>query len=333
MAIQRRQIQNGLLHNSAAAYYAAIELHNKPNMPYRYQSVVLLMVNAWELLLKAYIRKYTKTKVEKNGGTTIEFSKAVDATLHSLGGEDYRRFASAADNLRLLSEYRNDFAHYYGSDVEPVLLGLLAKASISYIEFRQAYFPKSRFIDPNLFILPLGFKMPFHPEVIFDPRTANVKLSDEAVAFINSVASSAKRLNDEGIEESVLVSFDVALTNVKQVKNADIVAAVKEGGIPITKEKRVRVVDDPGAAPVMLSDDEFYERYPLSYHQLTEKCRSLIPGFLENQRYHAIRRKYVENDPQCCGCKSLDKEKKNTRKYFSQDAVDRVKKHWQEHSE
>lgn len=236
MAIQRRQIQNGLLHNSAAAYYAAIELHNKPNMPYRYQSVVLLMVNAWELLLKAYIRKYTKTKVEKNGGTTIEFSKAVDATLHSLGGEDYRRFASAADNLRLLSEYRNDFAHYYGSDVEPVLLGLLAKASISYIEFRQAYFPKSRFIDPNLFILPLGFKMPFHPEVIFDPRTANVKLSDEAVAFINSVASSAKRLNDEGIEESVLVSFDVALTNVKQVKNADIVAAVKEGGIPITKK-------------------------------------------------------------------------------------------------
>lgn len=81
------------------------------------------------------------------------------------------------------------------------------------------------------------------------------------MAFINSVAASAQRLNDEGIEESVLVSFDVVLTNVKQVKNADIVAAVKEGGIPITKEKHVRVVDDPGAAPVMLSDDEFYELY------------------------------------------------------------------------
>lgn len=333
MAKQRRQIQSGLLHNSAAAYYAAIELHNKPNMPYRYQSVVLLMVNAWELLLKAYIRKYTKTKVEKNGGATIEFSKAVDATLHSFGGKDYKRFAPVADNLRLLSEYRNDFAHYYGSDIEPVLLSLLAKASISYIEFRQAYFPKSRFIDPSLFILPLGFKMPFHPEVIFDPRSANVRLSDEAVAFINSVAASAQRLNDEGIEESVLVSFDVALTNVKQVKNADIVAAVKEGGIPITKEKRVRVVDDPGAAPVMLSDDEFYELYPLSYRQLTDQCRSLIPGFVENRRYHDIRRRYVEDDPQCCGCKSLDKEKKSTRRYFSQQAVNRVKERWQEYSE
>lgn len=35
--------------------YSAIEFHNKPRISYRYQNVVILIINARELLLKAYI--------------------------------------------------------------------------------------------------------------------------------------------------------------------------------------------------------------------------------------------------------------------------------------
>lgn len=330
MAKSRRQIQNGLLHNSAAAYYAAIELHNKPNMPYRYQTTVLLMVNAWELLLKAYLRKYTKTKVERKDGSTIEFSKTVNSALHSLSGTEYRLFSPIAENLLLLGKFRNDYAHYCGNDIEPVVLGLLAKASISYLEFRKKYFPKSKFVDSSLYILPLGFNLPFHPEVIFDPKRANSKLSDEAAAFINTVALSAKHLEDEDIEESVLVGFDVALTNVKQINNADIVAAIKEDGIPITKKRRVRIVDDPSAVPVMLSDDEFYKQYPLNYRELTNLCRKSIPNFKENDKYHQIRNTYIINNSHYCGHRSLNREGTNPRQYYSRLAVSRIAELWPE---
>jgi len=34
------------------------EIHNKPDIPYRYQIVSILLVNSWELLLKAFLIKY-----------------------------------------------------------------------------------------------------------------------------------------------------------------------------------------------------------------------------------------------------------------------------------
>ena len=46
----RKMVLINLLRNSIEAYFAAIEIHNKPNMYYRYETVSLLLINAWELL-------------------------------------------------------------------------------------------------------------------------------------------------------------------------------------------------------------------------------------------------------------------------------------------
>jgi hypothetical protein len=51
-----------LLNNSKYALLSAIEIHNKPIFPYRYEICTLLIINAWELLLKAYIYKIIKNK-------------------------------------------------------------------------------------------------------------------------------------------------------------------------------------------------------------------------------------------------------------------------------
>ena len=44
---KRKMVQNNLLKNSISAYFAAIEIHNKPNFSYRYETVTLLIMNAW----------------------------------------------------------------------------------------------------------------------------------------------------------------------------------------------------------------------------------------------------------------------------------------------
>ena len=54
---KRKMVQINLIKNSIAAYFATIEIHNKPNISYRYETVTLLMMNAWELALKALCKE------------------------------------------------------------------------------------------------------------------------------------------------------------------------------------------------------------------------------------------------------------------------------------
>ena len=76
---KRNLVQYNLVKNSISAYFAAIEIHNKPNIAYRYETVTLLMVNAWELALKAYVRKHIKNRsIFVDEKHTIGFDKALD---------------------------------------------------------------------------------------------------------------------------------------------------------------------------------------------------------------------------------------------------------------
>ena len=50
-----------LLGNSKAAMMAAIEIYNKPTFAYRDECAVILLLNAWELFLKAILSKNAKS--------------------------------------------------------------------------------------------------------------------------------------------------------------------------------------------------------------------------------------------------------------------------------
>lgn len=69
----RKMVLINLLRNSIEAYFAAIEIHNKPNMYYRYETVSLLLINAWELLSTFICRaqKNAKTVMKLKGVVPI----------------------------------------------------------------------------------------------------------------------------------------------------------------------------------------------------------------------------------------------------------------------
>ena len=48
-----------LLEKSVHAAIAAIEIYNKPDFKYREESFSILIINAWEVMLKAAIIKHT----------------------------------------------------------------------------------------------------------------------------------------------------------------------------------------------------------------------------------------------------------------------------------
>ena len=76
----KKQVLFNLKKNAYSAFSSAIEIHNKPNIEYRYENVTILLLNAWELILKAFIRKYTRKSIFKDNDYTISIDEAISIT-------------------------------------------------------------------------------------------------------------------------------------------------------------------------------------------------------------------------------------------------------------
>ena len=73
----KKQVLFNLKKNAYSTFSSAIEIHNKPNIEYRYENVTILLLNAWELILKAFVRKYTRKSIFKANDYTISIDQQV----------------------------------------------------------------------------------------------------------------------------------------------------------------------------------------------------------------------------------------------------------------
>lgn len=212
-------IQYNLLKNSIAAYFAMIEIHNKPNISYRYETATLLMINSWELLLKSYIRKYIKSKnIFTKDGHTITLEKALAYVEEDINKKLKNKFAPIKQNIESIEDYRNNTAHFYNEELEPYIFMLLAKSALNYVEFVKNYFDKDIMSDEGLFILPLGFKLPFKPEDFLSDKAATKLETKEAKEFMKKIVKKITNLKEQGIEDSIVLGFNVYMESVKNAK-------------------------------------------------------------------------------------------------------------------
>ena len=321
-------ILNGLLKNSIAAYFAAIEIHNKPNVDYRYETTTVLMLNAWELLLKAFVRKYSTREIFLKGGNTIKFKTALDYAYSNMDASSRAWFDAPRENLQLLERYRNTYSHYYDADLDPIIFSMLAKAAISYCEFFRRYFNNKMLDGRNLFILPLGFNLPFEPEAFLGNEVLHSSASKEVVEFLSSIVEASERLEARGTKDSILVRFDISFGEAKNVSNADLLASIKkDGGIPLHRERKVRITNEPGAAPVNLDDSQFFELYPLTYGELVAACREKILDFKLGKTFNELKRQ-VQKDVRFAKNKSNNRDGSGGRCYYTKEAVDEIARNW-----
>lgn len=140
---KRKMVQSNLIKNSIAAYFAAIEIHNKPNISYRYETVTLLIMNAWELALKAYVKKYIKRRsIFTKDGHTISADKALDYVNEHINSIRANSFTTIKKNIEEIQKYRNNIAHYYCEDLEPYIFMLVARSALNYVDFMKMHFSK-----------------------------------------------------------------------------------------------------------------------------------------------------------------------------------------------
>jgi hypothetical protein len=184
-----------LLGNAKAAMFAGVEIHNKPIFQYRYEVCTLLVINAWELALKAYIHKELKSvNLIRKDGTTKPFLECVACVSSALG----RAFEPIRHNLEILYEYRNRVAHFYPDDLEVVVLGLLKASVLFFCEFMEAQFGEKLYEEANLILLPIGFTRPMSPLDFISERSAANNCSGEVKAFLQFIRKSSESRGEKG---------------------------------------------------------------------------------------------------------------------------------------
>ncbi len=320
---KHKMIMHNLIKNSISAYFAAVEIHNKPNIEYRYETVTLLINNSWELALKAYVRKYVKERsIFTKDGHTITINKALEYVTEDINQKKTGSFEAVKKNIELIEKYRNEVAHFYSDNMEPYIFMLVAKSALNYVEFMKMYFDKDIMAEEGLFIMPLGFKLPFKPEDFLSDKGANYISSEESKEFIKSIVTVIRELDAEGIEDSVVLGFDIYFESIKKISNSDIVAAitsVEDAEVIFGKVQQARFSDDPGGAVYNLSDDEFRRIWKYSFNNLRDWCKANIPDFKQSKLFYEIK-KEAEGKIQYAFRRRLDNHNpKSPSKYFYTD--------------
>lgn len=304
----RKMIQKNLINNSIQAYFAAIEIHNKPRINYRYETTSILIINAWELLLKAFVRKNIKnknifkSKEKHNSGQnkeTVPLKTIISYCTEYLNSVDRNNyFKATAENIKLIEDYRDNSIHYYNEKFEPVIFSLIAKSAYDFVRFLKDYFNKDIVDDERMYILPIGFKLPFEPEAYFNDKYAEMIKSEECKEFIKNTVSCIEKLKNDGIEDSIVVGFNIKVDSVKNVTNSDFLVAIDNiNGKPVsvTKKRTFVISNDKNALPMHMSTDEFYKLYPYNYNSIREECRKKFSDFKADKRFQRIMDKAKEN--------------------------------------
>ena len=281
-----------LLHNSKSSQLACIEIHNKPIFPFRYEVCAILNINAWELLLKAFILKYKpEVRVINGDGTTKPFDECIAFVASELG----KQFTVARQNIEKIYEYRCNIIHFYQEDIDILILSLLGKNIILYHEFLLKYFEIDIATETNLILLPIGFNKPTSP-IDFLSNQSSIKNSSDAVRnFIKSIIRSTESISKDGLEDSILFSFKMSLINENRIKNADIIAAItkndNDGELSVENVIREIVLtnngSEQGVKRVKIDEDNLFKTiYTQTYDDVTTNCKLTFSNFKHNNEFH-----------------------------------------------
>ncbi len=220
-----------LLGNSVSAMLAAIEVYNKPRFPYRDEVVVVLLINAWELMLKAIVSKsgnsiyYPKRRREPYKTISLDdaFRKASNTAVwpSQVKAEPVRR------NLELLALYRDKTVHFYNEPDFGVVVYSLAQTSIhNYRDIVKSVFRQDLAEEISWQILPLGAKTPVDPVKYLSSggAPAGKKAASAVQEFLQEVQTAHEQLKADSAR--LLTIYSVNLQSTKKLSDADVTVGI-----------------------------------------------------------------------------------------------------------
>jgi Domain of unknown function (DUF3644)/EC042_2821-like Restriction Endonuclease-like domain len=284
-----------LVKNAKSALLAAIEIYNKPGFQYRDECFVILLLNAWELYLKALISKnkasiyYQKHRQQPYRTLSMvdAFAKAEKFFPRKIG------YLPVGGNLRLLSTYRDNAVHFYNERDFGILIYSLGQTAIVNLkDLMKETFRINIEDDISWRLMPLGLRPPIDPVAYISKSARAGKQSSATKQFLGTLMSSLSDIDDAGADAGRLLTvFKVSLESVKKIEKADLVVGVAGklaasedvGPLVVTKIK------DPNVA------------YPLRQKELVASVGTLHGKKFTSHTFQAVCHKFgFKNDSKYC---------------------------------
>lgn len=321
-----------VLEKSVAAAVSAIEVYNKPDFRHREETFSVLMVNAWELLLKSKILKENSNDLRsiqvverrrlKNGGFSkrgyVRKNRSGNPVTVSMG-QAIRILAKEAslaldtrleNNLFLLVEIRDNSIHFVNKD-----LGLRSRLQEvgtaclkNYMQLVLQWFDYD-LSKYNFYLMPLSF---FHEADVVE--SLSIAKHNEQTRNLLKYLENVKEQHPSDVDQPYNATLSIETKFVRSSSDEAL---------------KVQYTTDPSAPQVRITEEDAFKRYPFDYETLTAKLRGRYTNFKQNQNYHDVRSK-LKHDPKYCRVRSLDPNnpKSLKKEYFSAEVFKAFDQHY-----
>lgn len=280
-----------LLGNAKHAVMAAIEIYNKPVFQYRDECMVILLLNAWELALKALLSQEKLSvfyrKKRKQPYRTLSWQDALTKTRPHF--PKALPYSPIQRNLELLGTYRDNAVHFYNAKDFGVVLYALAQTSIkNFRDFLEGAFAVKLEDEINWQLLPLGIRPPVDI-VSYISGTSKTKMTQAVRQFLSELAEAVDELKNSGEDTGRLLTvFNVKLESVKKIGDADVVVGVRKAS------------GEAGPLAVVRTQDPNIT-HPLRQKEVVEKIATLHGRAFSGHVFQAIAWKHsLKDNPQYC---------------------------------
>lgn len=276
--------------NAISAMIAAIEVYNKPRMEYRSECFVILLINAWELILKAILSKNKKRIFYRKERNKPYVTLSVFDALKGVKRHFPKNvpFKPVAENIERLVEYRNNAMHFYNEKGFDVLIYGLAQTSI--INFRDIVsdiFLRDIADEVNLSLLPLSFGTP--PDPIHFLKKGSKSKNKSVAEYIKLISDTTRELESENIDTGrFLTVFTVNLQSTKKITTADVVAGIS-GDTDVGSRIVTRRIDPNKSHPMLrmnVLDEIGHSLNGVKFTSNTFEAIAWSEKLKENPRYY-----------------------------------------------
>jgi hypothetical protein len=210
---------------------AGIEIYNKPQVTYRDEITVILIVNSWELALKATLRQagrsifYPKPRGERY--RSIGLDDALDRVRNNKLWPSGIDGPAATANVKALAESRDRAIHLYNAQgLGAVIHPFLQQNVLNYRDFMLAKFNKDLADSITWQLLPLGATAPADA-VQFMKVDKNATMVAEVQEFIDELRHLMDEVEAAGSDMTrVATVYDINMQSVKKMTSADLVVAI-----------------------------------------------------------------------------------------------------------
>lgn len=286
-----------LLEKSVHAVLSAIEIYNKPDFKYREESFSILMVNAWELLLKARILQRNKNKLEsiyiidpnKKRKDGKDFKKPKYKTSRSgnyltidvtNAMKELKLPERLKENLGLLIEIRDNAIHFMNDSklFEKKFLEIGTSSLKSYVNMVNKWFDYD-LSQYNFYLMPISF---FHNH---EMQSFSINKEDKQHQnLLKFIASKEKSFpSDETQEHNISLILE---TKWVKSKSVDSLTSFKYDP------------DDPNAISYKVdSEEEFRNKYPWNWtDHLMPQLKKRYTNLKFDQKFNRLKSKLTKDE-------------------------------------